>query len=104
MTSVRLAMRGTLAIGGFHRDSDSQGFVELKRDATDAGDVGGQARKLVEQTIGKPVVSSENYLALTQPKKQRTSKQRQPKRLPQPSQASLLMRREWRACKSSIQP
>ena len=47
-----------------HRDRESQGFPELKRDATDAGTTAGEARKLVEKTIGKPVVSRENYLHL----------------------------------------
>jgi DNA-damage-inducible protein D len=47
-----------------HRDRDSQGFPELKRDATDAGTTAGEARKVVEKTIGKPVVSRENYLHL----------------------------------------
>ncbi len=86
---LALSSLGEATAVTLHRDRDSQGFVELKRDATDAGEVGGQARKLVEQRIGKPVVSSENYLALTQPKKQRRSKQRHPKHLPAPSQGSL---------------
>lgn len=72
-----------------HRDRDSQDFIELQRDATDAGEVGGQARKVVEQAIGKPVVSSENYLALDQPKKRKSSQSAQRAPLQQPSQATL---------------
>lgn len=45
-----------------HRNRDSQGFPELKRDATDAGKAGGKARKVIEETIGESVVSPRNYL------------------------------------------
>ncbi|MHB8598766.1 MAG: hypothetical protein ACYDER_18355 [Ktedonobacteraceae bacterium] len=53
-----------------HRSRDSQGFPDLKRDATDAGETAGEARQIVERRIGKPVVSSENYLHLKKVKKQ----------------------------------
>lgn len=46
----------------YHRDRDSQGFPELKRDATDAGKTAGKARKAIEEDMGKPVISRENYL------------------------------------------
>ena len=49
-----------------HRTRDSQGFTELQRDANDAGRVGGDARKLVEQTTGEAVVSPVNYRQLQQ--------------------------------------
>jgi DNA-damage-inducible protein D len=45
-----------------HQDRESQGFAELKRDATDAGEAGGEARQVIEKRIGKPVVSSQNFL------------------------------------------
>jgi DNA-damage-inducible protein D len=45
-----------------HQSRDSQSFDELKRDAADAGRTGGEARKLVEQQLGRSVVSSENFL------------------------------------------
>lgn len=47
-----------------HRDRDSQGFMQLQRDAHDAGQAGRQAREVAEKTLGKPVVSSENYMHL----------------------------------------
>jgi len=50
-----------------HRDRDSQGFGELKRDATDAGATAGRARKVIEQDIGRPVVSAQNYRKLKAP-------------------------------------
>jgi len=45
-----------------HQDRESQGFSELKRDTIDAGEIGGDARKMIEHRIGKPVVSSQNFL------------------------------------------
>lgn len=45
-----------------HRDRDSQGFPALRRDAVDAGKTAGEARQLVEKTLGRSVVSSENFL------------------------------------------
>ena len=47
-----------------HRERDSQGFDELKRDAIDAGRTAGKARKAIEEDRGKPVISAENYLHL----------------------------------------
>lgn len=45
-----------------HRDRDSQGFLALKKDTVDAGRTAGEARHVVEKTLGRPVVSSENFL------------------------------------------
>jgi DNA-damage-inducible protein D len=45
-----------------HQDRESQGFVELKRDATDAGEAGGEARRVIEKRIRKPVLSPQNFL------------------------------------------
>jgi len=45
-----------------HRDRDSQGFPSLRQDAVDAGKTAGEARQLVEKTLGKPVVTTENFL------------------------------------------
>jgi hypothetical protein len=50
-----------------HRDRDSQGFGELKRDAKDAGTSLGRARQVIEQDLGRPVVSAQNYRALKRP-------------------------------------
>lgn len=72
-----------------HRDRDSQGYGALQRDATDAGEVGGQARKVVEQTIGKSVVSEENYLALERPKKQKAARSASRQMLPESPQGTL---------------
>lgn len=62
-----------------HQDRDSQGFTELKQDAIDAGEAGGEARKVIEKRIGKPVVSSQNYLENTKRQYQkRIERQQQP--------------------------
>jgi DNA-damage-inducible protein D len=47
-----------------HQNRDSQGFPELKRDATDAGQVGKVAREAAEKAIGEPAISQKNYLDL----------------------------------------
>ena len=49
-----------------HQTRESQGFIELQRDALDAGKVAGNARRDVETLTGKPVVSSTNYRQLQQ--------------------------------------
>jgi hypothetical protein len=49
----------------FRRERDSQGFTDLRRDANDAGEAGGEARAAVEVRLGRPVVSRENRQTLT---------------------------------------
>lgn len=51
-----------------HRKHDTQGFIELQRDAFEAGKAGKGAREIAEATLGEPVVSSENYMHLKQVK------------------------------------
>jgi len=72
LTSLSVATAITL-----HQDRDSQGFTELKRDATDAGEAGGEARKVIEQRIGKPIVSSQNFLENTKRQQQKRIKRQQ---------------------------
>ncbi len=45
-----------------HKDRNSKGFPKLKKDAGDGGKVAGRTRKDIEQTSGKKVISTENYL------------------------------------------
>lgn len=56
-----LTMLGEATATKIHKERDSQGFSELATDAKDAGNIAGNARKQIEETIGKPVVSNENY-------------------------------------------
>ncbi len=52
-----------------HQNRDSQSFPELQRDAADAGAIGGDARRMIEQRIQQPVVSPQNFLDQTNRKK-----------------------------------
>jgi hypothetical protein len=49
-----------------HQNRNSQGLVELQRDAQDAGRVGRVARLEAEAVTGQPVVSPTNYKQLRQ--------------------------------------
>jgi DNA-damage-inducible protein D len=84
MSPIELALLslGEATAIELHRDRDSQGFGELKRDATDAGTTAGRARQVIEQDLGRPVLTAQNYRAfkrptvqpaLTQPETQATS-------------------------------
>ena len=48
------------------RNRDAQGFPQNKQVAHDGGAVAGNARRELEKKSGRKVVTSENYLALTQ--------------------------------------
>ena len=64
MIELALLSLGEATAIELHRDRDSQGFGELRRDATDAGTTAGRARQIIEQDLGRPVVSAQNYRAL----------------------------------------
>jgi len=51
------------------RTKDTQGFPENKQAAKEGGEVAGNARKDAESKIGKPILSTENYL--TEPEKEK---------------------------------
>lgn len=70
MTNIELALTSLSEATAIelHRDRDSQGFPKLRRDAKDAGEATGKARKVVEKTLGRSVVSPENFLGAKQPK------------------------------------
>jgi hypothetical protein len=53
-----------------HRQRDSQGFGQLQGDAQRAGRIAGDTRRQIEEELGQPVVTSENYKSLTQPYRQ----------------------------------
>ena len=56
-------MLGEASTTRLTKDRDSQEFPEIKKDAGDGGKVAGNARKDFEKTLGKSIVSEENYLA-----------------------------------------
>jgi hypothetical protein len=67
MTELELALINLAEVAAttFHRERDSQGFTDLRRDANEAGEAGGEARAAVEARLGRPVVSRENHKTLT---------------------------------------
>ncbi len=56
---------------------DSKGFGELKQSARRGGQIAENTKKELEQEIGKPIVSKENYLYLTEKKKKHIKNQSQ---------------------------
>jgi DNA-damage-inducible protein D len=70
MTTMELVLcsLGEATATLFHRNRDSQGFNELKRDAHDAGATAGKARQVIEADLGESVVSQSNHLALQAPR------------------------------------
>ena len=64
-----------------HAQRDSQGFEHLKRDALDGGKAGGKARLLAEETLGRPIVTDENFLPSFPSQRRIRKKKEQPKLL-----------------------
>jgi DNA-damage-inducible protein D len=73
MTDLELifSMLGEAATTEIARNRDAQGFPQNKRAARDGGEVAGKARKDLETRSGRKVVTSENYLALSQGEKKK---------------------------------
>ena len=61
-TELILTMLGENVTTRVTRERDSKVFPELKKDAKDGGKVASNARKNIERTLKKSVVSKENYL------------------------------------------
>ncbi len=57
-----LTMLGERVTTEIHRTKDSRGVPRLKDDARAGGQIAGTARKQIERKIGRPVVSSNNFL------------------------------------------
>jgi len=68
MTDLELifSMLGEAATTEITRNKDAQGLPQTKQAAREGGAVAGNARRELEQRSGRKVVTSENYLALTQ--------------------------------------
>ena len=60
------SMLGEAATTEITRTRDAQGFPQSKEAAHDGGTVAGNARRELEKKSGRKVVTSDNYLALTQ--------------------------------------
>lgn len=63
---------------GLHQKNDSQGYDDIEQDVKEAGDTAADARRAVEQRLGEPVISPQNFL----PHRDQKPK----KQLPSPSQ------------------
>ncbi len=57
-----LTMLGEAATTKITKDRNSKGFVPLKKDAQEGGEVAGSARKDIEKRTGKRVSTRKNYL------------------------------------------
>jgi len=62
-------MLGERSTTEIHRNEDSKGVEKLKDDAQAGGDIAGGARKQLEKKLGRPIVSSRNYLSKPENKK-----------------------------------
>lgn len=67
MTSLELALTklSEATSTTLHQARDSEGFVQLQRDAHEAGGIAGGARQQIEAATGQSVVSGENARTLT---------------------------------------
>ena len=68
MTNIELALTnlGEATSVEFHKKNDSYGHEELKKDIKKAGNVLNKAKNEIEKELERPIVSSENYITLTQ--------------------------------------
>jgi DNA-damage-inducible protein D len=67
MTPIELALTilAEATATEIHQVRDSEGFVELQTDTSDAGDVAGSARRDIEARTGRGIVSTDNHKTLT---------------------------------------
>ena len=68
MTNIELALTnlGEATAVEFHKKNDSKGLKKLKNDMNEAGTVINSAKKEIERKLEKPIVTSENYIELTE--------------------------------------
>lgn len=68
MTNIELALTnlGEATAVEFHKKNNSQGLTRLKNDMNKAGKVLNKAKQEIEQELERPIVSSQNYIELTE--------------------------------------
>ncbi len=68
MTNIELALTnlGEATAVEFHKKNDSKGLKELKNDMSEAGNVINSAKKEIERKLERPIVTSDNYIELTE--------------------------------------
>lgn len=71
MTDLELifSMLGEAATTEIARNKDAQGFSQNKQAAHSGGTVAGRARRELEKKSGRKIVTSKNYLSITQNEK-----------------------------------
>ena len=68
MTNIELALTnlGEATAVEFHKKNDSKGLKKLKNDMSEAGNVINSAKKEIERKLEGPIVTSDNYIELTE--------------------------------------
>ena len=68
MTNIELALTnlGEATAVEFHKKNNSQGLTKLKNDMNKAGKVLNNAKQEIEQELERPIVTSQNYIELTE--------------------------------------
>jgi len=72
-----LTMIGEKATTEITQENDSIGLRECKESATKGGEIAGRTRMDLEKSLGKPIISNENYLE----KKEKESRKKKKKRI-----------------------
>ena len=72
-----LTMIGEKATTEITQEKDSIGFDDCKDSATKGGEIAGRTRMDLEKSLGKPIISNENYIE----EKERKEKERKKKRI-----------------------
>lgn len=68
MTNIELALTnlGEATAVEFHKKNDSKDLNELKNDMNEADNVISSAKKEIERKLERPIVTSDNYIELTE--------------------------------------
>ena len=68
MTNIELALTnlGEATAVEFHKKNDSKDLNELKNDMSEAGNVINSAKKEIERKLERPIITSDNYIELTE--------------------------------------
>lgn len=68
MTNIELALTnlGEATAVEFHKKNDSKDLNELKNDMSEAGNVISSAKKEIERKLERPIITSDNYIELTE--------------------------------------
>ena len=69
-----LTMVGEKATTDITISKDSKGLEECKESAAEGGTIAKNTRKEIEQKTGKPIISKDNYLCLSQKRKNQLKK------------------------------